>query len=63
MSRAVTGHAASIGISGALSFSCAGLLAGVHGWQSAFIVAGITAGVAWLIVALSVPRRAAGSAG
>src|SRR4030067_638043 len=27
MSRAVTGHAASIGISGALSFSCAGLLA------------------------------------
>lgn len=56
MSRAVTGHAASIGISGALSFSCAGLLAGFQDWRFAFIVAGITAGVAWLIVALLVPR-------
>ena len=34
MSRAVTGHAASIGISGALSFSCADLLAHYYGWQS-----------------------------
>lgn len=57
MSRAVAGHAASIGVSGALSFSCAGLLAGFFGWRSAFIVAGLTATVAWLIVALSVPRR------
>ena len=56
MSRAVTGHAASIGISGALSFSCAGLLAGFYGWRPAFIVAGLSAGAAWLIVALSVPR-------
>jgi hypothetical protein len=32
MSRAVSGHAASIGISGALSFSCAGLLAAFYGW-------------------------------
>ena len=33
MSRAVTGHAASIGVSGALSFSCAGLLAEFYGWR------------------------------
>lgn len=57
MSRAVTGHAASIGISGALSFSCAGLLADFYGWRLAFAVAALSAGVAWVIVALSVPRR------
>ena len=57
MSRAVAGHAASIDISGALSFSCAGLLASLYGWQSAFIAAALSAGVAWLIVALWVPRR------
>ncbi|HUF82885.1 MAG TPA: MFS transporter [Burkholderiales bacterium] len=58
MSRAVTGHAASIGVAGALSFSCAGLLAEFYGWPAAFIVAGTSAGAAWLLVALSVPRRA-----
>ena len=57
MSRAVTGHAASIGISGALSFSCASLLADLYGWRSAFLVAALSAGAAWLIAALSVPRR------
>ena len=57
MSRAVTGHAASIGISGALSFSCAGLLADLYGWRSAFLVAALSAGVAWSIAALVVPRR------
>ena len=57
MSRAVTGHAASIGISGALSFSCAGLLAELYGWRSAFLVAALSAGAAWSIAALSVPRR------
>ena len=57
MSRAVTGHAASIGISGALSFSCADLLADFYGWRSAFIVASLSASVAWCIVAMSVPRR------
>jgi len=58
MSRAVTGHAASIGVSGALSFSCAGLLAESYGWSTAFLVAGLSAGAAWLVVALSVPHRA-----
>jgi predicted MFS family arabinose efflux permease len=58
MSRAVAGHAASIGISGALSFSCADLIAGLAGWRAAFLAAGLSAGVAWLMVALLVPRRA-----
>ncbi len=58
MSRAVTGHAASIGLSGALSFSCASLLAGLQGWQGAFLAAALAAGLAWLLVALSVPPRA-----
>lgn len=57
MSRAVTGHAASIGVSGALSFSCAGLLADLFGWRSAFFVAALSAGAAWSIAALLVPRR------
>jgi MFS family permease len=57
MSRAVAGHAASIGVSGALSFSCAALLAGPFGWQAAFVVAGASAIIAWLIVALAAPRH------
>jgi MFS family permease len=57
MSRAVTGHAASIGVSGALSFSCAELLAHQYGWQAAFLVAALSAAAAWLVVALAVPRR------
>lgn len=57
MSRAVTGHAASIGISGALSFACAELLADLVGWRLAFVAASVSAGVAWSMVALSVPRR------
>jgi MFS family permease len=57
MSRAVTGHAASIGISGALSFSCADLLAHLYGWQSAFLVAALSAAAAWLLIALAVPPR------
>ncbi len=57
MSRATAGHAASIGISGGASFACADMLEGAFGWQSAFIVAAATAIMAWLIVALLVPRR------
>jgi predicted MFS family arabinose efflux permease len=60
MSRATTGHAASIGVSGALSFSCAGLLAAFYGWPAAFIAAGLSAAAAWLIVAAWVPRRPRG---
>ncbi len=57
MSRATAGHAASIGISGGVSFACADLLSNAFGWQSAFVVAAATAIMAWLIVALLVPRR------
>ena len=58
MSRAVTGHAASIGISGALSFLCGDLIAEHAGWQAAFVFAAISAGIAWFAVALIVPGRA-----
>ncbi|WP_421995186.1 MFS transporter [Reyranella sp.] len=57
MSRAVTGHAASIGISGALSYMLGDLLSQTLGWQAAFASAGVTAAIAWLTVALSVPGR------
>jgi MFS family permease len=57
MSRAVTGHAASIGISGALSFVLGDLIATQLGWQAAFLIAAGTAAVAWLAVALAVPGR------
>ncbi|MBV9833595.1 MAG: MFS transporter [Alphaproteobacteria bacterium] len=58
MSRAVTGHAASIGVSGALSFLLGDLIALQFGWRAAFIVAGSTAAIAWLAVATLVPGRA-----
>src|SRR6476469_163513 len=57
MSRAVAGHAASIGISGAISCACADLLANSYGWRNAFVIAASSAALAWLIVALSAPRR------
>jgi hypothetical protein len=59
MSRAVTGHAASIGISGAASYVLGELLAEAFGWRYAFASAGLTAAVAWLTVALAVPVRPA----
>ncbi len=55
MSRAVTGHVASIGISGALSYMVGDLIADHWGWQAAFAVAGLTAACAWITVALFVP--------
>lgn len=57
MSRAVTGHAASIGVAGALSFISADLLASSGGWRLAFMAAGASAAVACLLVTLVVPRR------
>ena len=54
LSRATAGHAASIGISGSLSFLCADLLTGVVGWRGAFFVASASAVLAWIIVVLSV---------
>jgi predicted MFS family arabinose efflux permease len=57
MSRATAGHAASIGLSGAVSFAAGELLSRHLGWQSAFIAASISAGLAWLVIALVVPRQ------
>lgn len=58
MSRAVTGHAASIGISGAVSYVLGDQLAQAFGWQVAFASAGVTAAIAWAVVAFAVPGRA-----
>jgi predicted MFS family arabinose efflux permease len=58
LSRAAAGHAASIGVSGALSFGCAGLIADLAGWRAAFLVAAASAALAWLLIALAVPRGA-----
>ena len=57
MSRAVTGHAASIGISGAASYIVGELLAQAFGWRLAFASAGLTAAIAWLTVIVAVPGR------
>jgi len=59
MSRAVTGHAASIGISGAVSFLLGDVLADHFGWRAAFAISAATAALAWLMVAVAVPWRAA----
>jgi len=59
MSRAVAGHAASIGIAGALSFVFAAGLAGIWGWQGAFAAAGLCAALGWTMVALGAPRALA----
>ena len=58
LSRAAAGHAASIGVSGALSYVCADLLASSGGWRFAFGAASVSAVLAWLIVLVAVPRGA-----
>jgi predicted MFS family arabinose efflux permease len=57
MSRATAGHAASIGISGALSFACGDLIASAAGWRTAFVAAAASAALAWLLIALIVPSQ------
>jgi predicted MFS family arabinose efflux permease len=57
MARAAAGHAASIGISGALSFACGDLIASLAGWRAAFLTAAVCAALAWVTVALLVPAR------
>ncbi len=59
MSRAVTGHAASIGISGAVSFLLGDVLADHFGWRAAFTISAGTAFAAWAMVAFVVPWRPA----
>jgi predicted MFS family arabinose efflux permease len=57
MSRATAGHAASIGISGAISFACGDFIAGLAGWRAAFLAAAMSAAVAWVVVSLIVPPQ------
>src|SRR5215470_4829258 len=57
MSRAAAGHAASIGIAGALSFAAAEIIAGLAGWRAAFLCVAGSALLAFLIVALLAPHR------
>jgi predicted MFS family arabinose efflux permease len=57
MSRASAGHAASIGISGALSFATGDLIAAAAGWHAAFVAAAVSAAVGWLLVAVIVPGQ------
>src|SRR5262245_39523010 len=62
MSRATAGHAASIGISGALSFATGDLIAVAAGWRAAFLAAAGSAAVAWVLIALTVPAQARAAA-
>ncbi|MGE0558908.1 MAG: MFS transporter [Burkholderiales bacterium] len=57
MSRAVAAHAAGIGVAGALSFATGDFIAQFAGWESAFVVAAVSAAIAWLMVAIAVPGR------
>jgi MFS family permease len=57
LSRAAAAHAASIGVSGAVSYVCADWLASMGGWRFAFAAASASAVAAWLIVMLAVPRH------
>jgi predicted MFS family arabinose efflux permease len=57
MSRAVAGHAASIGVAGALSFLFAGLLNRWLGWRGVFAGAAGAAAIAWLIIAVWAPAQ------
>jgi predicted MFS family arabinose efflux permease len=59
MSRAAAGHAASIGISGAVSFAYAAFLADLAGWPAAFLTSGVCAMLAFVLVALKVPSEGA----
>ncbi len=56
-SRAVTAHAASVGVSGAASFLIAGTIAEWAGWRWGIAVGGVGAVLAWLLMALFLPAR------
>jgi predicted MFS family arabinose efflux permease len=61
-SRAVSAHAAGVGIAGASSFALAGLIAGVMGDRAAFMLAGvcalIAAAIAWAVMPDTPPVHA-----
>ena len=57
MSRAVAGHALSIGVAGAASFAFAGAFEDLLGWRSVFWASAACAAAAWLVVALAAPAQ------
>jgi predicted MFS family arabinose efflux permease len=57
MSRATAGHAASIGISGSISFAVGDFIAAIATWKAAFLAAAASAAAAWLLVTIAVPWR------
>jgi len=59
MERAVAGHAAGVGIAGAMSFIVADALARQWGWQTAFSVAGACAIAAFALILVVAPWQAA----
>ncbi len=56
-SRGVAWHAASVGISGALSFVVSGTIAAGFGWRWAFGFGAMCTGIALLIGLLGIPKR------
>jgi MFS family permease len=57
-SRAVSAHAAGVGVAGASSFAIAGLIDGLSGPQSAFLFGGICALIALAIALVVMPGKA-----
>jgi MFS family permease len=57
MARAVSGHAAGIGVAGALSFVFADAIAARWGWQAAFCVSGLCAAAAFAMIGFCVPGQ------
>lgn len=55
-SRAVSWHAAGVGIAGAVSFAAAGLFASLDGPSAAFVFGGLAAATAFAIAAAVMPR-------
>jgi predicted MFS family arabinose efflux permease len=55
LSRATAGHAASIGVAGAVSFVFADMIATQFGWPAAFLAAAGCAGLAWAIALIATP--------
>jgi MFS family permease len=58
MTRAVAGHAAGVGVAGALSFVFADSIAAGWGWPAAFLAAGACAIAAFLMILLLAPWQA-----
>lgn len=57
-SRAVSAHAAGVGVAGASSYAVAGVIAGLFGPQAAFLFGGICALIAIVIALIVMPSKA-----